>query len=1040
MAFVPGKIMFNHGTHSFDDVQRDPNNAYRVDNDRSAWANKVKGFPVANVRVDRAKWVRDWDKGIEKSAGSVVPVFITALEFHSQSYHGKKVERSDYDMLRRVRLCTDANHQQRAEFLRSVFDNPMFARLPAKDWFMLISAKKRRGILDEAVEQACWFSIFGQDARMLCPEILISAMMRQHGSELFDFYDRYFEAISSKQYEPGKDAMVQTEWWSRASTLVASPPLAQETLTFLYDLYTCFRRDFIDQFIWRSSQILYLALGDDLFNNRTAIPRLILNLGHNYDVHELVSARKLHKDRAVLRCEYCECSAEEMGSGARFLVCGACKRQLKFEYFYCSKECQRLDWPQHKVCCGKEKVSKSREEGRQEYKWSVALVLQLSLQCQDENADYFLFKRGSPKPDILPFKVAFVDDDKRELFREKRALAILDAERDGLDIIAKCLVDTLEEDLVDSGLSRESILQQLTEEYEVDVRSRLEALEAELAMEGDETRYGEKEDVHQENCEDTEEEENEDYKTIDVSERTFLAVKQTQDIAAISQLPGNAYRLDNNESVWANKDRGFPVTDVRVNRDKWVRDWDKGVKQLEADTIPAEKIFLATIWVHNGAQVSRPLIQEDYDFVSTVRSSTASNHRMMSRNTRAVFNNPPRPAGHSPKVWFTLISKDKRRDIVFKSIEEACWICVLGQDARALCPEIIGASLLKRRGLELFDFYDWYFETALSDPQEAPGVSERDRMVQTEWWTAALEQESMPPELHPNTTLLYELYTCYRRDFIDQFVWRSSQALHHAWFHDMWENNSAVPRVIFNAGSGMADILSARNLQSRTGQHCETCDRTPGEVGDNVRFLVCGACKQKLKIEYYYCSKECQREDWPDHKVHCGKEKVFKRVQEGRAEYKRSLSLLLQMQLQRAEPDVDYFLFKSRTSLATDGFTHPLKVSFTHDDGKKALFRATRALVATDADRTGIDVLAECLMDAMRESSARSGITRDNIIQQLSEEYEVDVKAQVELLEADLSVEGAEERYRGMRIGEVYYPEELYKFLEAERHMAWDDE
>jgi len=46
------------------------------------------------------------------------------------------------------------------------------------------------------------------------------------------------------------------------------------------------------------------------------------------------------------------------------------------------------------------------------------------------------------------------------------------------------------------------------------------------------------------------------------------------------------------------------------------------------------------------------------------------------------------------------------------------------------------------------------------------------------------------------------------------------------------------------------------------GPKCNKCGKSPGNETEKLQF--CGACK---KVEY--CSKDCQKKDWKDHKTAC---------------------------------------------------------------------------------------------------------------------------------------------------------------------------
>ena len=52
-----------------------------------------------------------------------------------------------------------------------------------------------------------------------------------------------------------------------------------------------------------------------------------------------------------------------------------------------------------------------------------------------------------------------------------------------------------------------------------------------------------------------------------------------------------------------------------------------------------------------------------------------------------------------------------------------------------------------------------------------------------------------------------------------------------------------------------ADVLAA---------HCAACFKAPSECADG-KLLQCTRCKRSR-----YCSRECQRTDYPDHKPFCG--------------------------------------------------------------------------------------------------------------------------------------------------------------------------
>ncbi|KAJ6592179.1 hypothetical protein DFH09DRAFT_1136815 [Mycena vulgaris] len=107
---------------------------------------------------------------------------------------------------------------------------------------------------------------------------------------------------------------------------------------------------------------------------------------------------------------------------------------------------------------------------------------------------------------------------------------------------------------------------------------------------------------------------------------------------------------------------------------------------------------------------------------------------------------------------------------------------------------------------------------------------------------------------------------------------------------------------------------------------CEGCGDREGNGG---RFSVCKNCNENVSRKFFYCSKTCQKSDWPNHKKVCGKEltpgvvrnatcsteapsiEVFFLTQMGPARdgYTRSQALLRQMHFLEAVPFCSYVFF-----------------------------------------------------------------------------------------------------------------------------------
>ncbi|KAF8908347.1 hypothetical protein CPB85DRAFT_1196848, partial [Mucidula mucida] len=63
--------------------------------------------------------------------------------------------------------------------------------------------------------------------------------------------------------------------------------------------------------------------------------------------------------------------------------------------------------------------------------------------------------------------------------------------------------------------------------------------------------------------------------------------------------------------------------------------------------------------------------------------------------------------------------------------------------------------------------------------------------------------------------------------------------------------------------------------RSRVQGHCHTCSRTPQELGRDKPFQSCSKCKEVGRLQQ---SVECQRGNWPTHKMPCAMSRQRKQV------------------------------------------------------------------------------------------------------------------------------------------------------------------
>jgi len=72
--------------------------------------------------------------------------------------------------------------------------------------------------------------------------------------------------------------------------------------------------------------------------------------------------------------------------------------------------------------------------------------------------------------------------------------------------------------------------------------------------------------------------------------------------------------------------------------------------------------------------------------------------------------------------------------------------------------------------------------------------------------------------------------------------------------------------------ASISDVNQAISCMSETGRkECDKCGLGADKPEPNVKFLYCGGCRG-----FCYCSKECQKADWDDHRLICPAKKPSK--------------------------------------------------------------------------------------------------------------------------------------------------------------------
>ncbi|KAG1852603.1 hypothetical protein C8R48DRAFT_676109 [Suillus tomentosus] len=408
----------------------------------------------------------------------------------------------------------------------------------------------------------------------------------------------------------------------------------------------------------------------------------------------------------------------------------------------------------------------------------------------------------------------------------------------------------------------------------------------------------------------------------------------------------------------------FNITDVKQDALKWDKEWEAAIaSSTAADVLKEMSRFL-----------------DDSGFTPDTMEFFHQDLRRVQNNVAKILHDLFEK-GHFDTIWLLLNVKEKKRHIN-EGLKGACEAPTLwGQDCRALCPEVTVSNLLTQGGKGFVDFLARVLESSESSLQPA--------FLPNSWWEQASNLPNPWWEQTPAADVPPQRQ-CFQSEGMKGVL------------HLMENTKGYVARALAQAKTTFRDKPLVR---------CENCTKTPEEIGQGVRFMVCSVCKAKLNFEKHYCSQSCQKEDWSLHKRACGKKPVSKGLsgtkgdslwafgdpttemlrnfdKEGRqlislrdigvnpCKGKRTPAAERQAEMLEADRNVDYFLFTASGEA----------VRFVIDDpGAKMIFRINRGWVMTQVTSdTGVEAMGEYILKVM---NGYPGLSRSIILKQLCEEH-----------------------------------------------------
>lgn len=451
-------------------------------------------FNITDVKKDKLKWDKEWEAAIASSTAADV------LKEISRSMSDSFFTLDDLES-----LYADLRDLQEypAETLRDIFHDGQFKTI----WLLLDASEQKRYLL-EGLERASESpTLWGQDCRALCPEVTLSNLLLEGGKGFITFLTRFLEV-----FESSDPALLPNPWWKQTSN-TAEKVRSESANLVMFEVATINRNKFICFFVVYSlmSVILDIIHGSGRMKD---ILDTVENTGAFF-AHSLALAKTTLRNKPLLRCENCTKTPEEIGQGARFMVCGGCKSKLKLSVRYCSQFCQKEDWPAHKKACGKKKVSKGLKGTKGDHLWkytsdqismfvdtirdlpknqdgtmsitgvgvgpcngqrSPAAERQAKMLEADKDVDYFLFTSND-----VPVRFVIDDPGAKIVFRIHRRMLMMQASDSGLGALAEYMLKHMSGY---PGLSRDIILKQLWAEHGNDTMEKVAEWEQRIQEHG----------------------------------------------------------------------------------------------------------------------------------------------------------------------------------------------------------------------------------------------------------------------------------------------------------------------------------------------------------------------------------------------------------------------------------------------------------------------------------------------------------------------------------------------------------------------------
>lgn len=194
----------------------------------------ARTFDVTNIKTDITRWNKDWEKVLKKLASKDVYSTLGVMWRPRGDWNEEK-------MASEVRTIEDTTRRVQQAFAKT-WDTLEEKGHFVTPWLLLNEDERKRHLLS-GLEDACRKASWSQDARAMCPDITLRALLKFKGNAFIEFAAKYREGI--RGLTAGSVYLVPNHWWQETiDTSEASVPGANTRFARL----TTQRNEFICKF------------------------------------------------------------------------------------------------------------------------------------------------------------------------------------------------------------------------------------------------------------------------------------------------------------------------------------------------------------------------------------------------------------------------------------------------------------------------------------------------------------------------------------------------------------------------------------------------------------------------------------------------------------------------------------------------------------------------------------------------------------------------------------------------------------------------